>query len=84
MNQRPEFQGLEIRKIAKVFPYFSLLIGPSRRVYLLGPVRLASGVVLEPSSCRVAKERVLGRSAEVADCNFVQVAQVDMFAEQAG
>ena len=47
-------------------------------------MRLASGVVLEPSSCRVAKERVLRRSAEVADCNFVQVAQVDMFAEQAG
>ena len=39
-------------------------------------------VVLEPSSCRAAKERVLRRSAVVADCNSEQAAVVGMFAVQ--
>ena len=72
----------EIRKIAKVFPYFSLLTGPSRQECRLGPVRLTSVVVLEPSSCRAAKERVLRRSAVAADCNSELAAEVGMFAAQ--
>jgi len=39
-------------------------------------------VVLEPSSCRVAKERVLRRSAGAADCNSELAALVGMFAVQ--
>ncbi len=39
-------------------------------------------VVLEPSSCRVAKERVLRRSAVAADCNSELAAVVGMFAAQ--
>ena len=42
----------------------------------------ASVVVLEPSSCRVAKERVLRLSAVAADCNSELAAVVGMFAAQ--
>ena len=37
-------------------------------------------VVLEPSSCRAAKERVLRRSVVVADCDSEPAAEVGMFA----
>ena len=39
-------------------------------------------VVLEPSSCRVAKERVLRLSAVVAGCNSELAAVVGVFAAQ--
>ena len=39
-------------------------------------------VVLEPSSCRAAKERVLRRSAVAADCNSELAAEVGNFAAQ--
>ena len=39
-------------------------------------------VVLEPSSCRAAKERVLRRSAVAAGCNSELAAEVGMFAAQ--
>ena len=39
-------------------------------------------VVLEPSSCRAAKEWVLRRFAVAADCNSELAAEVGMFAAQ--